>query len=62
MSGFDQWSAIVGDRPESSPPVRSEVVLGRNSYGYDGDSSVMVKREPRGAYIHDGWKIDIGDK
>ncbi|CAM9346631.1 unnamed protein product, partial [Laminaria digitata] len=62
LSGFDQWSAIIGDRPGSSSPVRNEIVLARNSYGYDGDSSVMIKREPKGAYIYDGWKIDIGDK
>ena len=62
LSGFDQWSAIIGDRPESSSPVRNEVVLGRNSYSYDEDSSSMIKIDPRGAYIYDGWKVNIGDK
>ena len=62
MGGFDQWSAIIGDRPESSLPVRNEVVLGRNSYFYDADSSSMIKMDPRDAYIYDGWKINIGDK
>ena len=63
LSGFDQWSAIIGDRPESLPPVRNEVVLGRNSYVFDVDSGAMIETtEPRGAYIYDGWKINIGDK
>lgn len=62
LSGYDHWSAIIGDRPESSSQVRNEVVLGRNSYAYDSSSSSMLKKEPRGAYIYDGWKINIGDK
>ena len=63
LSGFDQWSAIIGDRPESWPPVRNEVVLGRNSYVYDSASVSMVKTDtPRGAYIYDCWKINVGDK
>ena len=62
LSGFDQWPGILGDRPESSPPVRSEVVLGRNSYAYDASSGSMIKKEPRGAYIYDGWEINVGDK
>eukprot|EP00904_Undaria_pinnatifida_P012417 jgi/Undpi1/8305/HiC_scaffold_25.g10774.m1 len=63
LSGFDQWSAIIGDRPESAPPVRNEVVLGRNSYVFDDEKGEMVHTaEPRGAYIYDGWKINIGDK
>lgn len=63
LSGYDHWSAIVGDRPESSPPVRNELVLGRNSYAYDPSSSAMYKTvESRGAYIYDGWKINVGDK
>ena len=62
LSGFDQWSAILGDRPESLPPVRNEVVLGRNSFVFDADSATMVEAKPRGAYIYDGWKINIGDQ
>ena len=62
LSGYDQWSAIIGERPESAPPVRNELVLGRNSYAYDHSSSSMVTKEPRGAYIYDGWKIIIGNR
>ena len=63
LSGFDQWSAIIGDRLESLPPVRNEVVLGRNSYVFDADLVAMVETTtPTGAYIYDGWKINIGDK
>ena len=63
LSGFDHWSAIVGDRPESLPAIRNELVLGRNSYVFDDDAAAMVlTTEPRGAYIYDGWKINIGDK
>ena len=60
LSGYDQWSAIIG---ESTETVRSEVVLGRNSYEYDSDSRSMVASGfSRGAYINNGWKINIGDK
>ena len=63
LSGFDQWSAILGDRPESLGPVRNEVVLGRSSYIFDPVSSTLVNlTEPRGAYIYDGWKINVGDQ
>ena len=60
LSGYDMWSAIIGEAPET---VRNELVLGRNSYVHDGESSSMIKSgQPRGAYINNGWKINIGDK
>ncbi|CAM9878722.1 unnamed protein product, partial [Ectocarpus sp. 8 AP-2014] len=58
LSGFDQWDAIVGRRSAEEGPVRTEMVLGRNSYTFDTDTAEMVKRaSPWGAYIHDGWKL-----
>ena len=59
LSGYDQWSAIIG---ESTETVRNEVVLGRNSYLYAHETVSMVESGfPRGAYINNGWKINVGD-
>ncbi|CAM9850249.1 unnamed protein product, partial [Ectocarpus sp. 6 AP-2014] len=58
LSGFDQWDAIVSRRSAEEGPVRTEMVLGRNSFTFDTDTAEMVKRaSPWGAYIHDGWKL-----
>ncbi|CBJ27859.1 Formylglycine-dependent sulfatase, C-terminal fragment Formylglycine-dependent sulfatase, N-terminal [Ectocarpus siliculosus] len=58
LSGFDQWDAIVGRRSAEEGPVRTDMVLGRNSFTFDTDTAEMVKRaSPWGAYIHDGWKL-----
>lgn len=63
LSGLDHWSAIIGKRPESSPVVRNELVVGFNSYIVeDGETSVSKGHQPRGGYIYDGWKIVVGDK
>ncbi|CAN0412701.1 unnamed protein product, partial [Ascophyllum nodosum] len=63
LSGFDHWKAIIGQRPESDPPVRGDLVLGRSAYEYDSDSDSMVLLDhPRGAYIHNGWKIIHGER
>lgn len=63
LSGLDHWSAIIGDWPAGVTPIRNELVLGRNSYEFDDESAIMVyMSKPKGAYIHDGWKIVIGDK
>lgn len=63
LSGFDQWDAIVGRRSAEEGPVRTEMVLGRNSYTFDTDTAEMVKRaSPWGAYIHDGWKLILQER
>lgn len=63
LSGLDHWSAIIGSRPAGSPAIRNELVLNRNSYVYDELSlSMVLGSTPSGAYIYDGWKINIGDK
>lgn len=62
LSGYDHWEAIIRRGPASAPPVRKELVVGRNSYYLDIDLSLTLRDTPRGAYIYDGWKIVVGDK
>ncbi|CAM9537110.1 unnamed protein product [Ectocarpus fasciculatus] len=44
LSGFDQWDAIVGRRSAEEGPVRTEMILARNSFAFDSDAVQMVKR------------------